>query len=238
LPLAGFISKNSSMKKTLFLLLSGLFFQRCSNSDQALQTPTPIDKNAPQILRGSFETGLNGQSIHDCNTGKSYTVTPHPILDSLYRQTTASVNYSGKSVYAVLRGRMAGDTLTITDVDALEAKTPWNTCIPFEFWCSGTEPFWDLEISQAEAGLFYQDVGQQNGTKYAWATPKIEGDTWTYEAPATADDQPAIRVVIKKEKANNGMSDVTYNYSSELTIGNEKRKGVAIRWGEPKMEPK
>lgn len=225
------------MKKTLFLLLSVLFFQRCSNSDQALQTPTPIDKNAPQILRGSLEISPNAQLIRDCNTGKLYTVIPNLILDSLYRQAAAPVTYAEKSVYAVLKGHVVGDTLTVTDIDKVEAKNPWNTCIPFEFWCSGTEPFWDLEISQAGAGLFFQDMGQQKGIKYAWTAPKIEGDMWTYESPAT-DGQPALRVVIKKEKANNGMSDVTYNYSSELTIGNEKRKGVAIRWGEPKMEPK
>ncbi len=225
------------MKKTLFLLLSVLFFQRCSNSDQALQTPTQVDKNAPQIVRGSLEISPTAQLIRDCNTGKLYTVIPNAILDSLYGQAVAPIRYPAKSVYAVVRGTLVGDTLTIKDIDAVESKNPWNTCIPFEFWCSGTEPFWDLEISQAGAGLFYQDIGQQQGTKYAWAVPKIEGDTWTYEAPAT-EGHPAIKVVIKKEKANNGMSEQVYNYSSELTIGNEKRKGVAIRWGEPKMEPK
>ncbi|MEO6037510.1 MAG: hypothetical protein ABIQ93_03785, partial [Saprospiraceae bacterium] len=131
-----------------------------------------------------------------------------------------------------------GDTLNVKDIDALEAKNPWNTCIPFEFWCSGTEPFWDLEISQAEGALFYEDMAREQGTKYAWAAPTTAGDTWTYEAPATTDGQPALRVVIRKEKANNGMSDLVYNYSAELTVGSEKRKGVAIRWGEPKLEPK
>ncbi len=214
-----------------------LLLQRCSNSDQALQTPTQIDKNAPQIVRGSFQIRLDAQLLHDCITGKVYTVNPTPVLDSLYRQACAPVAYPAKKVYAVLRGKVVDETLTVTDIDVMEPKNPWNTCTPFEFWCSGTEPFWDLEISQAEEGLFYQDIGRERGAKYAWAAPTINGDTWTYEAPAT-EGQPAIRVVIKKEKASNGMSDEVYNYSSELTVDGEKHNGVAIRWGEARLEPK
>ncbi len=226
------------MKKTLFLLLPVLLLQRCGNSDQALQTPPQVDKAQQQIVRGSFHLAAANYLIRDCNTGQLYTVNPTPALDSLYRQACEPINYPAETVYAVLRGSLNGEKLTVTDIDAVESKNPWNTCTPFEFWCSGTEPFWDLEISQAEGGIFYQDIGREKGTKYAWVAPKINGDIWTYEVPATADGHPALRIVIKKEPANNGMSDLVYNYSTELTVNGEKRSGVAIRWGEPKLEPK
>lgn len=229
--------QNFLMKKTWFLFLSIPLLQRCSNSDQARQTPPQADKNAPQIMRGSFKIQADAYLLHDCGTGKIHTVKPAPLLDSLYRTACLSIVYPEKSVYAVLRGTLADEVMTVTDIDAVEAKNPWNTCIPFEFWCSGTEPFWDLEISEAEGGLFYQDIGRAQGAKYAWTAPKINANTWIYDVPAN-QGQPAFRVVIKKENANNGMSEVTYNYSSEITVNGEKRQGVAIRWGEPKLEPK
>ncbi len=226
------------MKKPLLFCFILFCFFRCSPGDPAVQKTPAAEPANVQIFRGSFRMGPASGQLSDCNTGKQYIVTIRPALDSLYRLAGAPVAYPEKTVYAVLRGRLTADTLAVSDVDALESKNPWNTCIPFEFWCSGTEPFWDLEISQAEGGLFYQDIGREQGAKYAWSAPKIGGNTWIYEAPALSSTQPAMRVVIKKEAANNGMSDVVYNYSAELTVGAEKRKGVAVRWGEPKMEPK
>lgn len=227
------------MQKPFLLCLFLLVLARCGSGEHVVQkTPSATPSSSGQLVRGSFQMSPGLSRISDCGTGKQYVVQSAPALDSLFQLARGPIIYPEKTVYAVLRGHLRGDTLTVTDVDAMESKHVWNTCIPFEFWCSGTEPFWDLEISQAEGGLFYQDASRQVGTKYAWTAPKTDGNTWTYTAPATTDGQPAIRVVIKKEAANNGMSDITFNYSAELTVGGEKRKGVAIRWGEPKLEPK
>ena len=226
------------MKKTLYICLTMLILACCSPVDPSIQKTPPAQPSNEQIFRGSLKMSPTGNVLSDCNSGKQYAIVSKPQLDSLYQVATGAVNYSEKTVYAVLRGRLDSTTLAVTDIDALEAKNPWNTCLPFEFWCSGTEPFWDLEISQAENGMFYQDVGRQQGAKYAWTAAKVNGDIWIYEAPAISENQPALRVVIKKEPARNGMSDIVYNYSAELSIGNEKHKGVAVRWGEAKMVPK
>ena len=226
------------MQKPLLFCLILFILTRCGSGEQVVQKTALASPTSAQLVRGSLQMSASFGRISDCGTGKQYVVQSAHTLDSLFQLARGPITYREKTVYAVLRGHLHGDTLTVTDVDAMEAKHAWNTCIPFEFWCSGAEPFWDLEISQAEGGLFFQDASRQMGTKYAWSAPKMEGDTWMYTAPATADGQPAIRVVIKKEAANNGMSDITFNYSAELTVGSEKRKGVAIRWGEPKLEPK
>jgi len=226
------------MKKFFFLGTILLILAQCRPGDPAVQKTPAAELSNQQIFRGSLKMGLTAGLLSDCSTGKQYVITQKASLDSLYRQACGPIIYPEKTVYAVLRGQLNTDTLSTSDVDAIEAKNAWNTCVPFEFWCSGTEPFWELEISQAEGGLFLEDMAQQQGAKYTWAAPVVEGDTWTYAAPAISSTQPALRVVVKKEQANNGMSEVVYNYSAELIVGAEKRKGVAVRWGEPKMVPK
>lgn len=226
------------MIKPCFLLLLIAVLSACGSGDRASKKTPLADRIAQPLVRGSFQITVTGGQLHDCLTDRLYKVQVTPAIDSLYRTACGPITYPGEKVYAVLRGSPVGDVFTFANVDAMEAKNPWNTCVRFEFWCHGNEPFWDLEISQAEGGLFYQDASRENGAKYAWAAPKISKSTWTYRAPAPAAGESALQVVIRKEPANDGMSDLTYNYSVELTVNGEKRKGVAVRWGEPKLEPK
>jgi uncharacterized membrane protein len=148
-------------------------------------------------------------------------------------------------VYAVLTGTIGPkDTFgyssqtdgvfTVTRVDTLQSKNPSNACLPWEFWCHGTEPFWGLQISEAEGGIFLKNIADETGTQYPWDKPKTDGATfWTYETSLSPGSKEMLKIVIKKEKCSNGMSDIEYNYSVAVTRGEETLRGCAVRSGEP-----
>lgn len=205
--------------------------------------PRSIAPPTLQIMRGLYRPDPKGNSFYDCTSGKTYRVnTQPPRLDSLYRQACQPAPYDNESVYAVLRGYVmplptgasaeTGDgSLNITGIDTMSAKTMFNTCLAYDFWCIGTEPFWGLLISEKEAGLFLKNMGDDRGRRFAWAAPKIKGDSWTYTTtdPKTGEK---VNVVIRKTPCSDGMSDRRYNYAVEVRIGGQVLRGCAVRYGE------
>lgn len=248
------------MQKSFFIGITALFFFACSEkpvpgSNISTQTDTTTTQ-APQpesqersaaapppailSLRGMYKSGVDGASFYDCNTGKTFAVRGRPVeLDSLYYEACQPAPYENESVYAVVRGQLtpvpAGQpvdgVLRITGIDTITAKTMFNTCLAYDFWCLGTEPFWGLLISEKEAGLFLKDIGEERGRRFSWATPKVQGDTWTY---STSDpvNREKVNVVVRKTPCSDGMSDRRYNYAVEIRIGKRVLNGCAVRYGE------
>lgn len=248
------------MQKSLFIGITALFFFACSerpapSSNASSQTDTAISlapqqegqergvaapPPAIQSLRGMYRSGSEGASFYDCAADKTYAVKGRPVeLDSLYYEACQPAPYENESVYAVVRGQLTpvppgqpvDGVLRITGIDTITAKTMFNTCLPFDFWCLGTEPFWGLLISEKETGLFLKDIGRERGRRFAWATPKVQGDSWTYTTsdPATREK---VSVIVRKTPCSDGMSDRRYNYAVELRVGEQVLKGCAIRYGE------
>lgn len=212
-----------------------------ANSGQraAIAPPPPL-----QTLRGMYQSGTNGDAFYDCTAGKTYRVNAKPkVLDSLYRQACQPAPYDNESVYAVARGYVTpradasgapasiDGEFSITGIDTMTAKSMFNTCRPFDFWCMGTEPFWGLLISEQEAGLFLKNIGADQGKAFPWAAPKVKGDSWTY---TTTDrgTKGKVNVVVRKTACSDGMSDRRYNYAVEIRIGEQTLQGCAIRYGE------
>ncbi len=248
------------MQKSLFIGITALFFFACSerpapSSNASSQTDTAISlapqqegqergvaapPPAIQSLRGMYRSGSEGASFYDCAAGKTYAVRGRPVeLDSLYYEACQPAPYENESVYAAVRGEITpvppgqpvDGVLRITGIDTITAKTMFNTCLPFDFWCLGTEPFWGLLISEKETGLFLKDIGRERGRRFAWATPKVQGDSWTYTTsdPATREK---VSVIVRKTPCSDGMSDRRYNYAVEIRIGEQVLRGCAIRYGE------
>lgn len=248
------------MQKSLFIGITALFFFACSerpapSSNASSQTDTAISlapqqegqergvaapPPAIQSLRGMYRSGSEGASFYDCAADKTYAVKGRPVeLDSLYYEACQPAPYENESVYAVVRGQLTpvppgqpvDGVLRITGIDTITAKTMFNTCLPFDFWCLGTEPFWGLLISEKETGLFLKDIGRERGRRFAWATPKVQGDSWTYTTsdPATREK---VSVIVRKTPCSDGMSDRRYNYAVELRVGEQVLRGCAIRYGE------
>jgi uncharacterized membrane protein len=117
-------------------------------------------------------------------------------------------------------------------IDSMLAKTPElvsSVGAPFEFWCHGTNPNWDIEISQFEGGIFYQNEGDDTAWFCRWGAPKETETTWTYNVTEIKDFSGPMTIKIKKEKATDGSSDKEYDYSVEISAKGKTYKGVAIR---------
>jgi uncharacterized membrane protein len=198
-------------------------------------------------MRGYYILGDEVNMLRNCADNKQYWVRDATgLLDSLYHEACLPAPIPYEAVYAVLTGipgpadstgfgSEADGTFTVHRVDTLQAKTMLNACVPYEFWCHGTEPFWSLQISEAEGGIFFKNMADETGIQYAWTEPHTDGVTsWVYEA--NGDERP-LKIVIKKTKCSDGMSDIEYGYSAEITIGSNTLRGCAMRGGDPISRP-
>ncbi len=199
------------------------------NNLQRAVAPQPI-----QVLRGMYAAGPQGNSFYTCSDGKMYRVNGQPAsLDSLYESARGPAPYDGESVYAVVEGRFgtSDNTLTISRVDSMAGHSVFNTCLPFDFWCTGTEPFWRLLISEQEAGFGFKLIGEDRGQIFPWRAAKTDGRTWTYESSDPATGQK-LKVVVRKTACSDGMSDRRFNYAAEINLGAYTLRGCAVRYGE------
>lgn len=247
--------------KTLAAALFSLLFAACSDTPApppgaqiapVADTPAaPPAASAPrgvapppappalQTLRGLYRSGAAGDFFYDCAAAQTYRVGAKPRnLDSLYQQACQPAPYEDESVYAAVRGYItptpgaaAAGELNLTGIDTISAKTMFNTCLAYDFWCLGTEPFWGLLISEKEGGLFLKNIGEDRGRRFAWAPPKTTANSWTYTVADPVSGEKAT-VIVRKTPCSDGMSDRRYNYSADIRIGNMTLKGCAIRYGE------
>lgn len=216
------------MRPSLALTLFVLGFCQCQQSPQ---TPAAAYAAEPSTvtLRGYLAMQNNTATLRSCADDKKYQIQDATsTLDSLYDAACFPAPIPGEAVFAVLSGTLApdGNSFTATRVDTMEGKSPLNACLPWEFWCSGTEPFWSMQISKAEGSIFFKNMGNETGQAFPWKAPETDGKTsWKYETGE-------LHVTIKKSPCTDGMSELTYNYSVEVQCNGDTFRGCAIRSGE------
>lgn len=230
------------------LLLLAFGIANCTENPKTNVSPSSLtDPSKPVTMRGYYVSGDEVNMLRNCADNKQYWVRDATgLLDSLYREACFPAPIPYEAVYAVLTGMPgprdsaglaseADGTFTVHKVDTLQAKTMFNACLPYEFWCHGTEPFWSLQISEAEGGIFLKNMADETGTQYAWTEPRSDGKTsWVYE---TINGEQPLKISVKKENCNDGMSDTEYGYSAEVTIEGQTLRGCAVRGGEPLQRP-
>ena len=92
--------------------------------------------------------------------------------------------------------------------------------------CFGTEPFWDVKISEKNGTIIFNDVSSEVVHKLPYLKPKIEGEQAIYE---TVEGKNALKITLKREKCSDGMSDIEHKYSSEIVFNGKKYKGCGAR---------
>lgn len=230
------------MKKIALMLALAPVFIQCT------ETPAPSSLPANRLaapppemvtLRGEYVKRVNEFVLLECSSRKMHHVSDKTgSLDSLYKLATQPAAYPSEPVYAVLTGTVGtanGDSwFTTNRVDTLRPLDRFNPCAPYEFWCSGTEPFWSLRISEADAGIFLKNMADETGEVFSWQAPKTDNKTsWTYKtSPVLASGTSSMQVVIRKQKCNDGMSDLQFDYSAEVSVHGKILRGCAVRKGE------
>jgi uncharacterized membrane protein len=85
--------------------------------------------------------------------------------------------------------------------------------------CFGTEPFWSIDISEAKNIIKYRPMDGDS-----MVMPFVKADekevSWVFKTSK-------LKVVIKKEKCSDGMSDTEHEYSSIVTMNGKDLKGCA-----------
>ncbi len=170
-------------------------------------------------------------------------------LDSAYNAAAAPCHYPAEYVYAVLTGKFTGPdkiergNFELTQIDTMLPKSPENLTslgVPFDFWCHGNEPFWSIQVSNYEGGIFYENISDGSAWLCPWIRP-VESkskDTWTYNVPEAMGKNQAFSLTIRKGKCDDGMSETVYEYSADLKMGGNVFHGVAKRGTGRIMGPK
>jgi len=207
----------------------------------------PREQELPELatFKGlvRFEKGFC--NFKDCATGALYLLADSTMtIARLYRNATEMAPCPEETVYAVLEGRLfkGSDprsdpgTLAVVKVDTMTTKNMLNCCIPYDFWCSGTEPFWSLQISKEEKVLYLKDIGTETCKTFDWAPPVTTGNSMTWTVKNRMNPNETMKVSVVQEACSDGMSDMRYDYSCTVIIGKQQLDGCAVKWGKVPAE--
>jgi uncharacterized membrane protein len=224
------------------LLLSVVSCQSGTSGDAGVAqlgtSATPPLKEYKGILR--YQNGAYG--FINPATGLMHTV-----LDSTgtliiaYKKACMIEPAPGEPVYAAVRGRilpsqMSTDPgmLAVVAIDSVGTASWLTEPLDFAFYCSGTEPFWSLNICKSPAGMFFKNWSGEKSATYELNTPVIKDDKeWTYSGKNVKDPTQAITVTIRTAPCNDGMSDMKFNYEASVKVNGTTFRGCAVRKGEP-----
>lgn len=187
---------------------------------------TPVVKEFKGLYRPHYSTFIN------CEDGKTYVLKNNDLLDSLYKEVLPNA-YTDEAVYVKMNASIDPNQSDIINFDpgsqtSMEQKNHKNTCIPYEYWCTGIEPFWIIQISKAEDLIDFYEPMEQRTTHFMYAVPVIKDETTIY---SSSDGENKIIVTIKKEKCN-GAIDKQYDYSASVQLNGNKYNGCAIKFAE------
>ncbi len=152
--------------------------------------------------------------------------------------------YPGQPIFAELKGYVTpyygnlskpanfAGFFVVTEILDLEAKNFRNTCIPYDYWAMGTEPFWYAQISRAEGLIEFRGMDDDRTRVFDYLPPVVEEDSsFVYSAinQSTGDN---IRISVREETCGDGMSDIEYRFKVNLTMNGKKFSGCGIAFSE------
>ena len=163
----------------------------------------------------------------DCESGKLFVMQNTTTIDSLYNLILPNA-YSDEAIYIEMNACLdPNDPNAILYRDGIKAeqKNYKNTCIQSDYWCTGFEPFWIIQISKGEDLIDFYNPMEQKTTHFVYSTPEIKNGTTTY---SSTDGENKISIVIKKEKCN-GAIDKQYDFSVQVQLNDKKYNGCALQ---------
>lgn len=91
-----------------------------------------------------------------------------------------------------------------------------------DFSARGNEPFWRIDIKGSDIVLTRPDAPATTATNAGLAATDGQA-TWTAQAGATA-----VMVSVTRGDCSDGMSDLKYGYTAQVTWGDETLKGCGF----------
>jgi uncharacterized membrane protein len=121
--------------------------------------------------------------------------------------------------------------LVMEEIISIERRNFQNTCIPYEIWAIGTEPFWYASVSSKEGIIEFLAMDEEKirHFKYSAASITEESDLYTAINETTGDN---IRIEVLHKPCSDGMSDRVYNHAVLITINGIKYNGCGLTFSE------
>lgn len=194
------------------------------------------------ITADSLQTNENSQAkeveleglyanhqLMSCTDSEKITVTGSVNkLDSLYNRLLPQP-YSGQTVYVKVKGLLASQgtskELAVKEVLLAEQKNDKNTCVAYNYWCMGNEPFWRVQISEKENLIDFFDPMANKYYHFNFSKPESKQNVTIYTAESGSNK---IKVSITNEKCSDGMSEREYPYTSEVVLNGTTYNGCAV----------
>lgn len=213
--------------------------QRISDSkDSIKKTEAGIDTSlarniSDSIYEGVYVFNLHEQSFRSCKNPDSlyWIVDETKELKELYKKIFPEKNaYS--SAYIKVKGEVAANTdkstaekfprsFVVYDVLTIERKNYENTCVPYDFWCIGSDPGWSLQISAKEKLIEFNLSSEKKIYYFEYIEPKEAEGQIIYETHNNIQ-RYLIKIKIKNEKCENKTSGKNYDYSVEVELNDGK----------------
>lgn len=159
-------------------------------------------------------------------------------LNELYEGATAQ-GYPGQYVVAELVGALRKQEpsrgaamaspytaqLAVDRVVKVRAKNARNACLPYDYWATGNEPFWSLQISEAEGVMELSQLGEPT-VRFDFTKPTLEqdGKLWRYYSAGTSQ---RIKVRITVEPCEDTMSGNVSTHTVEVEYAGKTLSGCA-----------
>lgn len=222
------------MKKAIALFYVTIFLSAC-NVSTSPENKNSIKLDSIKIGRENKPTIKQFQGLYrahqsnflDCGSGQLMALKNTAEIDSIYNLLLPNA-YSDEAIYIEMNASIdPNDSGSIIYSDNLKAeqKNYKNTCIQSDYWCTGTEPFWVLQISKNEDLIDFYNPMEQKTTHFVYAKPEIKNGVTTYNS---TDGENKINIVIKKEKCN-GAIDKQYDFSVQVQLNDKKYSGCGLQ---------
>jgi uncharacterized membrane protein len=230
------------MRKLLLLPFS-LFILSCNQTKDPAQTKEPLPLTTTDTIRiikdfkGVYKNNGTPTFI-DCEHPEMiYRIKDGSGLDDSVKKLLPNA-YAREAIYAEINAEVSSidskvfaEQLEIKKILKTEQKNFMNTCVPYDFWCKGNEPFWQLQISKTEKLIDFYDPMTQKTTHFLYAEPHDKDGATVYSSAEENNPKNKIQIYLYKEKCSDGMSDKQYNYRTEV-IMDKRYKGCAVKFGE------
>lgn len=226
----------------------------CTNEEQnntALRDSLRAAKNEKLAAAKNSEPRTEFEGLYNYDKyGSTFRDCLHPdsvyiVIDNTGRLMPEFQNiFSGKNVYGSLKIKVKGVlipteeqkhkdkhpvSLRIIEVQSVEKKTPGNTCIPYDYWATGSNPDWSLQISKKENIIEFFDGAEGKLYSFFWNEPRSENGILVYSSFNTVRKYSIIASITRQKCADPGTgTEREYTAEVELT-GGKKFKGCAFK---------
>lgn len=149
--------------------------------------------------------------------------------------------YPGQSIVAELKGYSLPyfgslplpdgfkGFIVITEIVKIEAKNFRNTCIPFDLWAIGNEPFWQLQVSEAEGIIEFHELGVERTLNFPFV-PLVETDSATVYASVNPETGDNIELKVFDEACGDSMSENKYRFKVAVEVNGKTFRGCGLTY--------